>query len=184
LTEAVVAAGVALASGMALQSQRAAEASARVAAAAQARAEEKAAALELALDQVNTQLGQQSRLLDLVATLETPAVPLAEGVLLAPIVGHLDSRRAADLTSRLLQAAGEQRTRLLILDIAGVPVIDTGVAQALVRTAQALRLLGCDVTLSGISASVAMTLTQLGVELGEIATVRSPREALVRELAV
>ncbi|NJN15310.1 MAG: STAS domain-containing protein [Oscillochloris sp.] len=63
---------------------------------------------------------QQRRLLDLVATLETPAVTLANGVLLAPVVGHLDSRRAQDLTSRLLQDVSALRAQLVVLDIAGV----------------------------------------------------------------
>jgi anti-anti-sigma regulatory factor len=128
--------------------------------------------------QLNEQLDQQRQLLKLVTTLETPAVPLAEGVLFVPIVGHVDTRRALDLNQRLLTAASAQRARLVILDIAGVNVIDTEVAQALLQTAQALRLLGCRVTLSGISAENALTLTHLGIELQGVSTVRSPQEAL------
>jgi anti-anti-sigma factor len=146
------------------------------------RAEAQANELVEANELMNTQLDQQQQLLDLVATLETPAVPLAEGVLFAPIVGHIDARRAQTLTSRLLQAANEQRARMIILDIAGVSILDTSVARALLNTAQALRLLGCDVTLSGISASVAMTLINLGVSLDGIKTVRSPQEALAQHL--
>jgi anti-anti-sigma factor len=146
------------------------------------RAEAQARELAEANELMNTQLDQQQELLDLVATLETPAVPLAEGVLFAPIVGHIDTRRAQTLTTRLLQAAGEQRARLIVLDIAGVSVMDTSVAKALLNTAQALRLLGCDVTLSGISASVAMTLIHLGIGLEGIKTARSPQEALAQHL--
>jgi rsbT co-antagonist protein RsbR len=143
-----------------------------------ARAEQQAQALAAANAQQEEQIDQQRQLLDLVATLETHASPLADGVLFAPIVGQLDVRRAEALTSRLLASASEQRARLVILDIAGVSTIDTAVARGLLNTAQALRLLGCAVTLSGISAEVAMTLTSLDVGLENVATARSPREAL------
>jgi rsbT co-antagonist protein RsbR len=143
-----------------------------------ASAEQQAQALAAANAQQEAQLGQQRQLLDLVATLETPASPLAEGVLFAPIVGQLNMRRTEALTSRLLAEASAQRARLVILDIAGVSTIDTAVARGLLNIAQALRLLGCAVTLSGISAEVAMTLTSLDTGLENLATVRSPREAL------
>jgi rsbT co-antagonist protein RsbR len=146
--------------------------------AALARAEQQAQALAAANAQQEAQLDEQRQLLDLVATLETHVSPLAEGVLFAPIVGHLDARRTEALTSRLLAEASAQRTQLVILDIAGVSTIDTAVARGLLNTAQALRLLGCAVTLSGISAEVAMTLVSLDVGLENVATARSPREAL------
>jgi rsbT co-antagonist protein RsbR len=129
-------------------------------------------------DLMSGQLDEQGKLLELVTTLETPVVPLATGMLLAPVVGHLDARRAEFLTNRLLQEANTQRARLVVLDIAGVTMVDTAVARALIQTVQALRLLGCDVVLSGISASVAMALIHLGVDLEKIHTVRSPQEAL------
>lgn len=157
--------------------QRAEEAR-RQAEAAQARIQEQADALEAANTAQQAQLEEQRRLLDLVATLETPAIPLAEGVLFAPIVGHLDSRRAAALTARLLEAAHQQRASHVIIDIAGVSMVDSMVAQALIQTAQALRLLGCRVTLSGISSEVALTLTRQDIALNDIATVRSPQEAM------
>jgi rsbT co-antagonist protein RsbR len=135
-------------------------------------------ALANANTQLNDRLDQQRQLLNLVTTLETPAVPLAEGVLFIPIVGHVDTRRALDLNERLLNAASDQRARLVILDISGVSVIDTEVAQALLQTAQALRLLGCQVALSGISPENALTLTHLEVDLHGVSTVRSPQEAL------
>jgi anti-anti-sigma regulatory factor len=178
LLETLTAAGVAVAGVIARESQRAAEANADRLAEEKSRAERQARELSEANEQMNTRLDQQRELLDLIAALETTAVPLAEGVLLAPIVGHIDTRRAQALTSRLLDVAGEQHARLVVLDISGVPLIDTAVAKALLNTAHALRLLGCQVTLSGISANVAMTLVQLGVGMDGITTVRSPREAL------
>lgn len=127
---------------------------------------------------METQLEQQQQLLNLVTTLETPTLTLADGVLIAPVVGHIDTRRAEALTERLLADASATRARLVILDIAGVAVMDTSVARALLNTAQALRLLGCKIALSGISAQVALTLTELGVNLSGINTARSPQEAL------
>jgi anti-anti-sigma factor len=131
---------------------------------------------------MSTQLDQQKQLLDLVATLETPTIPLAEGVLFAPIVGHIDTRRAQALTAKLLHETSAQRARLVVLDITGVSIIDTAVAKALLNTTQALRLLGCEVTLSGISASIAMTLTQLGIQLQNVSTARNPQEALAQHI--
>jgi rsbT co-antagonist protein RsbR len=145
-------------------------------------AEEQARELAEANELMSTQLDQQKELLDLVATLETPAVPLAEGVLFAPIIGHIDSRRAQALTTRLLHEASTQRARLVVLDITGVTIVDTAVAKALLNTTRALQLLGCQVTVSGISASVAITLTQLGVHLQDVATARNPQEALAQHI--
>ncbi len=145
---------------------------------AQARIKEQADALEAANAAQQAQLEEQRRLLDLVATLETPAITLSEGVLFAPVVGHLDSRRSAALTARLLEAAHRQRANHVIIDIAGVSMVDSMVAQTLIQTAHALRLLGCRVTLSGISSDVALTLTRQDIALSDIATVRSPQEAM------
>jgi rsbT co-antagonist protein RsbR len=121
---------------------------------------------------------EQEQLLDLVSSLETPTIMLADGILLAPVVGALDSRRATVLTTRLLQIASESRARMVVLDIGGVSVIDTGVARALRDTAQALRLLGCRVVLSGISSQAAITMTTLGITFEQLTTVRSPQEVL------
>ncbi|NTV62841.1 MAG: STAS domain-containing protein, partial [Oscillochloris sp.] len=125
-----------------------------------------------------TQNDQQRQLLDLVSTLETPTVSLAEGVLLAPVIGHLDSRRANDLTRRLLAEVGAQHAKLVILDIAGVPMVDTAVSQSLLRAIQAVRLLGCEVMITGISASVATTMTQLGIDMTGVRTARTPQEVI------
>lgn len=145
-------------SGLATDSaQRLAEAGER-AERALTQAEQQARQLEQQAQELAGRNEEQQRLLDLVATLETPAVQIADGVLLAPIVGHLDSRRAEALTARLLEVVHKQRVRLVVLDIAGVSVVDTAVANALLQTARALRLLGCAVFLTGITADVAATL--------------------------
>jgi anti-anti-sigma regulatory factor len=143
---------------------------------AEQRAEELAEVAHLLEGEVD----QQRQLLSLVATLETPAIVIADGVLLAPVVGHLDPRRSEGLTARLLRAVHERRVASVIIDVAGVTMLDTSSARAIGDTARALRLLGCEVTISGISAQMAATLTELGVQLTGVTTVRSPQEALAR----
>ncbi|HEU4327237.1 MAG TPA: STAS domain-containing protein [Roseiflexaceae bacterium] len=172
--------GMALVGIVTRTAQERAEENARRADAERDRAERQATELALANEQLSSQLSQERRLTELVATLETPVAPLAEGVLLAPIVGHLDTRRAQQLTARLLREAHGRRAKLVVLDIAGVAQVDTTVARALLDTAQALRLLGCSVALSGISANVAAALAQLGVSMEGVMTVRGPQEALAR----
>lgn len=155
-----------------------AERQARQAEAARIAAEYQAETLDRqarALEQRNT---EQYNLLALLETLEVPAVRLADGVIFVPIVGNLDSKRTDALTARLLEVTHTQRARYVLLDIAGVPVIDSRVAGALLNTAQALRLLGCTVALSGISSAVAITLSHEQLDLRQVRTVRDPAEAL------
>jgi anti-anti-sigma regulatory factor len=181
---AMVIGGMILARIVTDTTQRRAEASADQARQALARSETQAHELAQKAEELATQNDEQRRLLDLVATLETPAVALADGVLLTPVVGHLDSRRADALTRRLLNEVSSQRARMVILDIAGVPTVDTAVAQALLRSIQAVRLLGCEVTITGISASVAATMTQLGINMAGVRTARTPQEVINGNLVV
>jgi anti-anti-sigma regulatory factor len=173
-------AGMILARFVTDTAQRMVRQHAREAEAARQHAELQARELAEANQLMTQQLDQQQQLLELVTTLETPVVPLADGMLLAPIVGHIDTRRAQAITERLLATVSEQRTRLIVLDIAGVALMDTSVARSLLQTVQALRLLGCEVFLSGISASTAIALIHLGINLEEVRTVRSPQEALLQ----
>ena len=143
-----------------------------------AEAEDARRRAEDAQSTIEQQHAEQQRLLDLVSVLETPVITIAEGVLLAPIVGHLDSQRAGQLTQRLLNAVYTQRANAVIIDIAGVPLVDTQVAQLLIRTAQSIRLLGSHVVLTGITSDTAMTLSSLGIHLQEVQTMRDPQEAL------
>lgn len=133
------------------------------------------------LAEKSTRLEQVERdLRILVEELETPVVELAEGLLLAPLVGTIDTHRADNITRRLLHEAHDRRTRTIIVDITGVAAVDTRVAHALLSMAQALRLLGCSVVLTGVSAAVATTITTLGIDLGGLETASSPREVLAR----
>lgn len=181
---ALIVGGMVLARLVSDSAQRAAEEHAGRAEKALVRSEQQALELGRKAEELKEQNEHQKSLLDLVATLETPAVSLADGVLLAPVVGHLDSRRAEALTSRLLYEVNTHRSWMVILDIAGVSTVDTAVAQALMRAAQALRLLGCQVTITGIAASVAITMTQLGVNLEGVSTARTPQEALAKYVPI
>ncbi|NJK80738.1 MAG: STAS domain-containing protein [Chloroflexaceae bacterium] len=152
-----------------------AEAAREQAEAAREQAEQHAAALA---QQTETLRRTEQQLRDLVQTLETPTVPLAHGVLLAPLIGVIDAGRAERLTERLLLDTQHHRARTVIIDIAGVVTIDTYVAQALMHTARALRLLGCQVVLTGVSPRVAETIVQLGINLTDLLTAQSPQEVL------
>lgn len=182
-TFAMIVGGLVLSRTVTEAAQREAEANAARAEAARAEAEANASALGEQAAALAKQNEEQRRLIELVATLETPAVALADGVILAPVVGHLDSRRATNLTERLLRDVNKARARLVVLDIAGVPAVDTSVAQALLRAVQAVRLLGCDVIITGISASIAATMTELGINLAGVQTARTPQDALGHALA-
>lgn len=105
-----------------------------------------------------------------VRELSTPVISVHEGVLLLPIVGTVDHDRAERIMEAVLTGIAHQQARVLILDIAGVAVVDTEVAHHLIDTTAAVRLLGAEVVLTGISPEVARTLIQLGVEIATMHT--------------
>lgn len=100
-----------------------------------------------------------------IRELSTPVIRLHEKVMLLPLVGTLDSMRARQVMETVLQRVGEERARIVLIDIAGVAVVDTEVAGHLIKTASAVRLLGAEVILTGISAQVASTIVDLGLDL-------------------
>ncbi|EYF08191.1 RsbR, positive regulator of sigma-B [Chondromyces apiculatus DSM 436] len=102
--------------------------------------------------------------------LSTPLIPIHDQILVMPLIGMVDSRRAAQVMSTLLDGIAERSARFVILDITGVGIIDTKVADALLRAARAARLLGVEVILTGIRADVARTLVALEVDLRELLT--------------
>jgi anti-anti-sigma regulatory factor len=146
--------------------------------AAQHQAEAAAETARVQATQLQQQYDEQQRLMNLVATLEIPVISLAEGVILVPIVGSIDSRRAERLTASLLQTITTRRTRFVILDLAGVVEVDTFVARAIMNLVHAIKLMGCRVALTGISTTVAMTLTNLNIQLEGMMIIRTPQQAL------
>ncbi|MGQ9927489.1 MAG: STAS domain-containing protein [Chloroflexaceae bacterium] len=135
-------------------------------------------ASETARQEIEQRAAEQQRLLELVKTLELPVLVVDDQVLLAPLVGNLDSWRAGALRRRLLEMVAERRVRVVILDVTGISMIDTEVARALIDTAVAIRLLGARTVVSGIRAAVAQTLVSLNASLGEITTVADLGAAL------
>ncbi|MGH2683160.1 MAG: STAS domain-containing protein [Actinomycetota bacterium] len=106
-----------------------------------------------------------------IRELSTPVLQVRERLLILPIIGVLDSLRARQLTEQLLAAIRTNRARVVVVDITGVPAIDLTVANHLVQTVNASRLMGADVIITGLSSGIAQTLVDLGVELGIIQTV-------------
>lgn len=102
--------------------------------------------------------------------LSAPLLPIADGVIAMPLVGSIDSRRAQDIMETLLEGIATYQADIAIVDITGVRIVDTQVAQAIIRTAQAVRLLGAQIVLTGIQPPIAQTLVHLGADLREIIT--------------
>ncbi|MFN7135540.1 MAG: STAS domain-containing protein, partial [Myxococcales bacterium] len=102
--------------------------------------------------------------------LSTPVVKLWDGVVALPIIGTLDSARTQIVMESLLQRIVETGSSTAIIDITGVPTVDTLVAQHLLKTVAAARLMGADCIISGIRPQIAQTIVHLGVDLGNVVT--------------
>ncbi|MCC0577481.1 MULTISPECIES: STAS domain-containing protein [Streptomyces] len=121
---------------------------------------------------------QASQLMEL----STPVVKLWDGVIAVPLVGTLDSARTQVVMEKLLQALVDTGSEQAIIDITGVPAVDTQVAQHLLKTVVAARLMGAECTISGIRPQIAQTIVALGIEFGDIVTKASLADALQHAL--
>jgi methyl-accepting chemotaxis protein len=110
--------------------------------------------------------------------MSTPVTKIWDGVLFAPIVGIVDSKRSVDIMNKALSSIADTRARTLMLDIGGVAVVDTAVANHLIKIAKAAVLMGCKTIISGISPSIAQTIAELGIDLGSIQTTSTIESAL------
>ena len=119
-------------------------------------------------------LRQQEELLEL----STPVVTLWDGILALPMIGTLDSARTQVVMESLLQRIVETGSEVAIIDITGVPTVDTLVAQHLLKTVTAIRLMGADCIISGIRPQIAQTIVHLGVDLRGVITKASLADAL------
>ena len=117
---------------------------------------------------------QQEELLEL----STPVIKLWEGILAVPMIGTLDSSRTQLVMESLLQRIVETGSELAIIDITGVPTVDTLVAQHLLKTVAAIRLMGADCIISGVRPQIAQTIVQLGIDLQGIVTKSTLADAL------
>jgi DNA-binding LacI/PurR family transcriptional regulator/anti-anti-sigma regulatory factor len=113
-----------------------------------------------------------------IQELSTPIIPVLEGVIVMPLIGSIDTTRARDVTRSLLAGIREHAAKVVILDITGVPIVDSGVAAYLNKTVQAARLKGARTIVTGISEAVAETIVDLGIDWSGIETLRDLRTGL------
>lgn len=110
--------------------------------------------------------------------LSTPIIPLFDGILIVPLIGSIDSARARDIMRNMLGSISEYRAKTIIVDITGVPMVDSGVADHLNKTIQAARLKGAHTIVTGISDAVAETIIDLGIDWSEVETLRDLQSGL------
>ncbi len=111
--------------------------------------------------------------------LSTPIIPVMDRIIVMPLIGNIDSARARDITRSLLAGIREHRAKVLILDITGVSIVDSGVANHLNKTIQAARLKGAHTIVTGITDAVAETIVDLGIDWGTIDTLSDLQTGLV-----
>jgi rsbT co-antagonist protein RsbR len=124
-------------------------------------------------------LRQQQELLEL----STPVIKLWDGIVAVPLIGTLDSERTQVVMESLLEAIVTNEATVAIIDITGVPTVDTLVAQHLLKTVAAARLMGAECIISGIRPQIAQTIVHLGVDLGDVITKSNVADALGIALA-
>ncbi|MFO0686707.1 MAG: STAS domain-containing protein [Sandaracinus sp.] len=143
-------------------------------------------ALEDELQQRNAQLAESEaektqlieRLRHALDELSNPILEVWEDVLLLPVIGLVDSRRAADMVARLLDAVAEGRARHVIIDLTGVEIVDTRTADHLIKLVKKVELVGARCVLTGIRPAVAQTLVDIGVDFGRLTTLRNLKHGL------
>jgi rsbT co-antagonist protein RsbR len=124
---------------------------------------------------VEETIGAQSKAL---MEMSTPVTLVWQGILLLPVVGIIDSKRAQDIMNAMLGSIATHQARNFILDISGVGVVDTAVANHLIKITKATALMGCHCIISGISPAIAQTIVELGIDVGTVETTANMRDAL------
>lgn len=119
-----------------------------------------------------------------IRELSTPLMPISDTIVVMPLVGTIDSGRSQQIMETLLEGIARQQAEVAILDITGVQIVDTQVANGLLQTAQAVRLLGAQVILTGISPTMAQTLVHLGADLNSVVTRSSLRSGIAYAMAI
>jgi rsbT co-antagonist protein RsbR len=115
-----------------------------------------------------------------IRSLSTPIIEVWSGVLCLPVVGVMDTARSAEMTSSLLQTIVAKGTQYAIIDITGIDVMDTRTVDHFIRMAKSIRLLGAECALTGLNPHIAQTVVHMGLDLSDIVTHRSLRDALYR----
>ncbi len=147
---------------------------------------ERTSALTVALEDVQRRADEQAALLaenmqqrDIIREMSVPVLPVSRETLVMPLIGALDSARLAQIQERALGRLQVTRARRLLLDITGVPVVDSQVSQGLISVVQTARLLGAEVSLIGIRPEVAQAIVSLGLDLSNVRTYSDLQSALV-----
>lgn len=113
---------------------------------------------------------QERELSIVIRDLSAPVVPITEGIVILPLIGSIDDKRAEQIIQNLLEAVSSYDAEVIVLDITGVPIVDTQTASYLLRATQAVRLLGAKVVLTGIRPEIAQTIVHLGIDTAQITT--------------
>ena len=124
---------------------------------------------------INSKIAAQTKSL---MEMSTPVTQLWTGLLFLPVVGLIDSKRAQDIMNNSLHKISDTNSQCFILDISGVSVVDTAVANHLIKITKATRLMGCESIISGVSPSIAQTIVELGIDIGDIRTTSDMKGAL------
>lgn len=138
---------------------------------------ESARATEIALKQVREAELIREELNLALEEMSTPVMPIWDGILLLPLIGVVDSARTDKVVNKTLERINETRSKVFLLDISGVPAMDTAVANQLLKISKATRLMGCETVISGLSPAIARTMVELGVEVGEVRTTATLQQA-------
>ncbi|MEW6515312.1 MAG: STAS domain-containing protein [candidate division FCPU426 bacterium] len=136
------------------------------------------AALGKGINTAIAKVQERTLLEELLKELSTPVLYAWEGVIVMPLIGTLTSDRAQEAMEKLLKSITQHHARVALIDITGVPVIDSMVAQHLIRTIKAVKILGSDAIITGISAEVASILVKIGIEVEQFMTRSSLHEGL------
>lgn len=131
---------------------------------------------------IDTYMGSRERTIQsqaqAIREIANPVLQVREGLVILPLIGLIDTQRAREMTEKLLASIREYRAKVIILDITGVPGVDSKVANHLLQTVEAARLMGATTLVTGISSEIAQTIVTLGVDLGAMRTMTDLRSAI------
>ncbi len=134
------------------------------------RVKERTAELAKVNGTLKAELAARKRAEEAIRALSTPVLPVRERLLILPLIGVIDSPRALQLTEQLLGSIRTYRAKAVVIDITGVPIVDSKVANHLLQTVEAARLMGASVIVTGISPEIAQTLVRIGIDLSRLRT--------------
>jgi anti-anti-sigma regulatory factor/HAMP domain-containing protein len=135
--------------------------------------------LSQALEQLQQEARVRENLLRTIREMSSPVIPIMEGIIVMPLVGTLDSERAQRVMESLLKGIEQKRSQVVILDVTGLAVVDTAVANTLLQATRAAQLLGAQAILVGITPEVAATVVHLGIDISDLHTAATLREGLL-----